>query len=208
MYCKNCGKEILESATFCPGCGCAVAENAPDNSKKKKKTPGCLISIVIIVALFLILAVIIGSGDSSDTPSDNPNTSQSTNQTQESKKTLIYEDDYIKASYIKVYSDPIVDASVEGVVYLQLLVENKSNQKLTVSLSNAAVNGMSTTIGSGMPMTILPSNSSQQPFIIFTKNTNVQKADDINKLQFSFYLMDENVNTVEETKVLTLNIKK
>lgn len=209
MYCKNCGKEISDQASVCPDCGCAVETNTPAKGKKsKKKKPGCLIAVVIVVALFLILAVIIGSGDGSDTPSGNPDVSQSTNQTQESKKTLIYEDDYIKASYVKVYSEPVIDASVEGVVYLQLLVENKSNQKLTVSLSNAAVNGMSTTIGSGVPMTILPGNSSQQPFIIFTKNTNVQSADDITKLQFSFFLMDENVTKIEETKVLTLNINK
>ncbi|MEE0982003.1 MAG: zinc ribbon domain-containing protein [Acutalibacteraceae bacterium] len=206
MFCKNCGKEILDQAVVCPGCGCAVAENTPTNDKKKKKKPGCLIAIVIIVALFLILAVIIGSGDSSDTPTNNSDVAQSSDQVQESNK-LIYEDDYIKASYIKVYSDPVVDASVEGVVYLQLLVENKSDETLTVALSKAAVNGMSTTIGGGVPMTILPGNSSQQPFIIFTKNTNVKNADDIEKLQFSFYLMNDKISKVKETKTISFDVK-
>ena len=173
---------------------------------KKKKRPGCLFAFIIISIVFLFLVLIIGSGDSSDTPTNNSDVAQSSDHSQESNK-LIYEDDYIKANFIKVYSDAVVDASVEGVVYLQLLVENKSEQALTVALSKAAVNGMSTTIGSGVPMTILPDNSSQQPFIIFTKNTNVKNADDIEKLQFSFYLMNDNASKVKETKTISFDVK-
>ena len=28
-YCQTCGKQLVDDAVFCPGCGCAVGNNAP-----------------------------------------------------------------------------------------------------------------------------------------------------------------------------------
>lgn len=220
MFCKNCGKSIPDDAVLCPYCGTSLVanplpqSNVPQDRKKKKKT-GCLISIISVIALITIILVIAisGSDDGTTTTGDGGTgttassgkieTTQSKNDTAE----LIFEDDYIKASFIKVYSNPIVDASVEGVAYMQLHIENKSNQTVTVTLSKAAINGMTTTFGSGVPMTLLPGNASEQPFILFTKNTGVNNADDIEKLQFSFYLLDDNYSTIEETKTIEVKVK-
>lgn len=220
MFCKNCGKSIPDDAVLCPYCGTTLAANpqpqpnVPQDRKKKKKT-GCLISIISVIALITIILVIAisGSDDGTTTTGDDGTgttassgkieTTQSKNDTAE----LIFEDDYIKASFIKVYSNPVVDASVEGVAYMQLHIENKSNQTVTVTLSKAAINGMTTTFGSGVPMTLLPGNASEQPFILFTKNTGVNNADDIEKLQFSFYLLDDNYSTIEETKTIEVKVK-
>lgn len=220
MFCKNCGKSIPDDAVLCPYCGTSLVANPPPQSnvsqdRKKKKKTGCLISIVSVIALITIILVIAisGSDDGTTTTGDDGTgttassgkieTTQSKNDTAE----LIFEDDYIKASFIKVYSNPVVDASVEGVAYMQLHIENKSNQTVTVTLSKAAINGMTTTFGSGVPMTLLPGNASEQPFILFTKNTGVNNADDIEKLQFSFYLLDDNYSTIEETKTIEVKVK-
>lgn len=236
MFCEKCGTENSDQSLFCTKCGSPLQSNNnsnnlnnpnyinypvhPNNSgypnavnstpppKKKSKVPGCLIAFIVVFAIVsVILVIIFGSIFSSDTPSDNTTAPSTSEQTQDTESTVIYEDNYIKASFVKVYSDPIVDASVEGVVYLQLLVENKSDKTITVALTNSAVNGMSTTFGSGLPMEILPGNSSQQPFIIYTNNTNVKTASDINKLQFSFYLFDDNYDQIEETEIITVNVK-
>lgn len=220
MFCKNCGKSIPDDAVLCPYCGTSLVANPPPQSnvpqdRKKKKKTGCLISIISVIALITIILVIAisGSDDGTTTTGDGGTgttassgkieTTQSKNDTAK----LIFEDDYIKASFIKVYSNPVVDASVEGVAYMQLHIENKSSQTVTVTLSKAAINGMTTTFGSGVPMTLLPGNASEQPFILFTKNTGVNNADDIEKLQFSFYLLDDNYSTIEETKTIEVKVK-
>ena len=30
MFCKNCGKEVTEDATFCPNCGTALDKEVPN----------------------------------------------------------------------------------------------------------------------------------------------------------------------------------
>lgn len=205
MFCNKCGKEIEDGAKSCPNCGENFVQTSQKTEKKKKKKVGCICGLVIIIAMIAMIAVIIGSDDGSTTATSDIETS--TSQTEKKDYPVIYEDNYVKVSYIKVFSDETVDQYVEGVAYLQLRVENKSKQTFTVSMTKAAINGMSTTIGSGLPMTILPGNSSEQPFILFTKNTGVSNADDIEKLQFSLYLFDENINSIEETKNISIKIK-
>lgn len=217
MFFQKCGKEIPNDANMCPYCGTTLAANPKPQpnvpqgkKKKKKKKTGCLVAIISVIVLVTVIFIIAISGSDNGTSPDSPTTNSSgkIESSQEANTAKpIYEDDYIKASFVKVYNDKAVDMSVEGVSYMQLLIENKSSQSLTIGFSNAAINGMSTTFGSGLPVTILPGNSSQQPFILFTKNTGVSSADDINKIQFSFCLMDENAHIVDETETITINVK-
>ncbi len=204
MICPKCKKVIPDDSKICSYC------NEPIKGKGKNKKVGCaIVAIVFVVILAIILIVAISSNDSTDTPNSNsssPSSSESAQQTSDTAK-VIYEDKYIKASFIKVYDDKAVSATVEGVSYMQLHIENKSSKTLTIGFSDAAINSKSTTIGSELPLTILPGNSSDQPFILFTKNTGVKSADDISKIQFKFYLMDENTNMVEKTKNITINVK-
>ena len=47
MYCSKCGKEIMDEAIICPGCGCAVKE-----SKKVEDTVnGGLMLLSILIPL-------------------------------------------------------------------------------------------------------------------------------------------------------------
>lgn len=171
-------------------------------SKKEKsnnsKIKRLLVAFIVIMVIILI-GVIASPSDSSDS-GDSGTTTQST--VSDSTK-IIYEDNVIKASYIKVYDDYAID----GAVYLQLLVENKSDKNLMITLSEAAVNNISTTIGSGVPMVIAPGNSSQQPFIVFTGNTNVSKAEDISNIEFKFYIFDnDSMTTIEETATIEISL--
>ena len=70
MFCKYCGKEMDDSATFCPECGKPVNENIEvsrknrKQSKKEKKHP-ILAVILIVLAIFLIVAAVSG-GEGND----------------------------------------------------------------------------------------------------------------------------------------------
>lgn len=204
MVCPKCQRVVPDGADTCPNCNASMKPE-----KKKKKRVGCSIAAVIVVALFAIILVIaIASGDSS---SDSPNTTDNTQagavQQNDDNAKLVYEDEYIKASFIKVYDDELVDLTTNGVSYMQLLVENKCDKSFTVGFTNAALNGMSTTFGSALPVTILPGNSSKQPFILFTTNTGINSAEEINKIQFQFYLLNENGHALDQTETITINVK-
>lgn len=60
MYCKNCGKEISETAKFCDGCGKPVEKNNAPKSTKRKK-PSTLLCVLIMIA-FMWICITIYNG--------------------------------------------------------------------------------------------------------------------------------------------------
>ncbi len=163
---------------------------------KNSKTKRLLIAFIAIMLIILIAVVAVPSD-----PSSSEETEITTQNSTVNSSRVIYEDSIIKASFIKVYDDSFID----GTVYLQLLVENKCDKNIMVTLSEAALNNMSTTIGSGTPMVIAPGNSSQQPFIIFTGNTSVAKAEDIENLEFKFLVFDnDSMTTLTESAAIKI----
>lgn len=74
MFCKNCGKEIKDGASFCTECGTRVNETVPTESNTtpnitvvtKKMTKGKMVLIAVFAVLIIIvIACAVGSGDSS-----------------------------------------------------------------------------------------------------------------------------------------------
>lgn len=67
MNCPKCNKEF--TGNFCPDCGFSAAAT-PDITKspKPRKKNGCLVSILVVVGIFVLLAI-IGSFASKDTSS-------------------------------------------------------------------------------------------------------------------------------------------
>lgn len=62
-YCQKCGKEIMDEAVICPGCGCMVENNKTNTtpsvsgaSDKKVQISTILGSVGIAVAWFFALA--------------------------------------------------------------------------------------------------------------------------------------------------------
>jgi len=72
MFCKNCGKEIKEGISFCPGCGTQVAAkrvetppvvpvvNVPNSNFENKK--GMNRVALVITCAVLVMALVIGAG--------------------------------------------------------------------------------------------------------------------------------------------------
>lgn len=74
MFCKNCGKELKDGATFCTECGTRVNETVPTEGNTmpnttvvtKKMTKGKMVLIAVFAVLIIIvIACAVGSGDSS-----------------------------------------------------------------------------------------------------------------------------------------------
>ena len=52
-FCSKCGKELLDEAVICPGCGCSVA--TPEATEAVvPKTEGAALAVVAFVFSFLI----------------------------------------------------------------------------------------------------------------------------------------------------------
>ncbi len=81
MYCRNCGSQLTDGTKFCNNCGAeqpsgtgagtpgtnpARQPGAASPQKQKKKPTNILITIVIIVAAFLLGKFVIGPALSSD----------------------------------------------------------------------------------------------------------------------------------------------
>lgn len=69
MFCKNCGKEILEESQFCEFCGFNQIQNGNYKGAKKKKNistiigMSCSILIILMALLIIIAALQLDSGE-------------------------------------------------------------------------------------------------------------------------------------------------
>lgn len=145
----------------------------------------------IVAVMFMILAIgLTGCGSNGTTVVDT-----------EKQEVEVYEDDYIKVSYIEIFEEK----SVQGACYLKFNVENKSDEKITVYPIDSYVNDSSVQMGSGVPMTIEPGKQSQNPFYIPYSNAGVENMDAIEKIELKLMLMNESSETIEETDVITVN---
>lgn len=109
-------------------------------------------------------------------------------------ETVLIDNDSVKVSFIEIFEE----ASIKDTCYLKLLVENKTSQKVTVYLKDAYVNDTSVQMLSGVPMDIEAGKKSQNPFIF----TGYEK-DDVESVEFKVWVVDESMNTIDETDTVT-----
>lgn len=185
-----------------------------NNQQPHKKKLGCLIAIIIVAVIAALVVVAfavgidslsdVGKAESSST-TNSAKADSSTSSKVKKKELHVYKDEVLNIDYIDVYEEP--DA-VEGVVYLQLRVQNLSKQTVTLSLDNVAINGITTQSGTALPITLEPGKTTKTPFIIFTKNTDISSVKDIKKLEFSMNAMNDDLDFVDKTKTFSVSISK
>lgn len=55
-FCQHCGKEILDEAVICPGCGCSVqATNSPQVAEVDESVSAGLVILAVLIPLFGII---------------------------------------------------------------------------------------------------------------------------------------------------------
>lgn len=62
-FCQKCGKQLLDEAVICPGCGCAVNNNPsvmPQGNTAQQETPGIATGALICSFLVPIVGLILG----------------------------------------------------------------------------------------------------------------------------------------------------
>lgn len=59
-FCSHCGKEIMDEAVICPGCGCAVQEQGVVNNGVKEEASKRSIVLGIVGIVGGILLAIVG----------------------------------------------------------------------------------------------------------------------------------------------------
>lgn len=52
-YCSKCGKQLLDEAVICTGCGCAVSNPNPPTSEAQD-------DLSIIIKIFMIIGCVVG----------------------------------------------------------------------------------------------------------------------------------------------------
>lgn len=160
---------------------------------KGKKRKGLVIFLVILVAFFIVM----GSGDSDSTPTNNDNTTESSTENH-----ITYEDSNMKVEYRKI--EKLYD--IEGCLYLTLKIDNTTNKLATVALKEVSINGNSMQTGTGMPIEINPGESSSQPFIIFQSGTDIDEAEDVENIKFKVVFYDENYNEYAVSERITVEL--
>lgn len=55
-FCQHCGKEILDEAVICPGCGCSVqATNSTQVAEVDESVSAGLVILAVLIPLFGII---------------------------------------------------------------------------------------------------------------------------------------------------------
>lgn len=52
-FCSHCGKEIMEKAVICPGCGCQIEESEADRAN-----PGLIVLSILIPIVGIIMSIV------------------------------------------------------------------------------------------------------------------------------------------------------
>lgn len=161
-----------------------------------------LVAVLLLVAM-LALSGCGGSSGSSENPNDvtSPNESGA----QDTKKEqLLYEDDNAKVTFLDLYEE----SYLPGNAYLRLKVENKSDKTVTVYIKDSYVNDMAQMMGTGVPIELAPGKISQQPFFFGYTNLGITSKDEIQKIEFKLWLVDDGFNTVVETDSLVVEFNQ
>lgn len=160
------------------------------------------------LAILLVLGLFVLSGCGSTDPlgdgstDDKPNEGGSQNETTEQ---VLVDNENVKVTFIEIFEVP----ELVGTCYLRLKVENKSDKTVRVSLKDSYVNDTAQMMGSGVPMILAPGKNSQAPFFFGYGNLGINSKDEIEKIEFKVWLMDDdNFDTVEETDSLVIDFNK
>ena len=154
---------------------------------------------IVAIALVMVMLTLVGCDGSSTTENPTETPSQGESQSGTNEQVLV-DNDIVKVTFIEIYEEP----SLPGNCFLRVKVENKSDKTVTVSLKDSYVNDTAQMIGSGVPMTLAPGKNSQTPFFFGYANLGISSKDEIEKIEFKVWLMDDNYDTVVETDTLVV----
>lgn len=143
------------------------------------------------IATFLLAAVFMFSlvGCSEETYSS----VETENSTESNVEQVIYEDDTLKAVYLGVSEN-------SGMQLLNVRLENKTDDEITVLPMDSSVNDTSVQFTSGVLATIQAGKMFNQSWIVGSNQ--------VKTLEFSMSVNDKDMSEIARTELITINVKE
>ena len=125
-------------------------------------------------------------------------------QTQSQRSIEIANDSYVSAEFEKIYETP----GVEGVFYVSLNVQNKTDKTIWVYLDKASVNKESVSmVSTGVPLYIAPGNSGRTGFIFPMAQLSIESASDVRNITFDLVAADEaTLDEIDRVKGISIDL--
>lgn len=171
-------------------------------TEKKKFTAaqiaGGVIGGLAVGAMLSMPMWFIGSGDEQGSAQDKQT------QTQSQGSIEIANDGYVSAEFEKIYEAP----GVEGVFYVSLNVQNKTDKTIWVYLDKASVNKESVSmVSTGVPLYIAPGNSGRTGFIFPMAQLSIESASDVRNITFDLVAADEaTLDEIDRVKGISIDL--
>ena len=176
------------------------------NEQSKKNSAGKIVGGIVgglIAGIFIIGIAVTVAG----MPTASVSTSSTASPSMAGAKSSV-----AKEASKNVYSDSTMDVSFDGLsnqagldgeMFIGLTVKNKSSKSFTATLTDVCIDDTMMPTGSGVPLTILPGKSGTGAF--FGKNST--KPENVKKVGFKVYLLDESASNLETTKQIEVKLK-
>lgn len=195
--CRHCGGNVASVLQKCPHCG-----------KSTNNYTALCIGLGAIALFVLMFAFTLSKNDKPQKHSTPPKPTktvavETSTPVPEKKELDLYSDSEVNIKYMKLFDQSDI---VKGTLYLQLRVTNNSTSNVIVRLEDVSVNKMTVTSGTAVPIKIEPGNMSVSPFILFTGNTGIVKADEVNNIRFKLEMLDENFKTLHTTTTVNVDL--
>ncbi len=217
MQCPNCKKEIGDELKFCPECGAPVDRsqpvfNQPQSVKTKKPiTKKWWFWVIIAVVVIGIIAAASGGSDETKEQGNTPVVENSLNENNDNENAevinepqteaepqtvVIYDANNIKISYVENTQNFISNS-------YRLLVENNSQNNITVSADNIVVNDFS--VDGWFYVDVVSGKKTNEDFDIYSTSLSDNGIESVEKLEFTFHIIDSDTyDTIDDSDVVTI----
>ena len=128
---------------------------------------------------------------------------QSTEESSEIHPQCIYEDDYVKVDFVKM----IEEESIQGMGYIAVDFENKSEKEITIYPKDSAVDDVMVQYMSGIPGTMTAGKKFHQNWFFSLENAGIESVDDVDSLSFSLWIVDADMNTLAESEEIQIQLQ-
>ena len=152
---------------------------------------------VSLVLAFAMLLLLPSCGSSSETGNQEKEETPETVTEQ-----VFYEDDILKATFVDVIEQEIAP----GNAYIRVVFENKSDHDISVFPSESSVNDMMVQYFSGTFATMKAGKKLNYAWFFPLENVSISSIEEIEKLEFSLEIDDENMHQIVKTDMITIEV--
>lgn len=194
VKCKSCGADIAKTARTCPKCGAQQHVAA---------LTFCYLVGIFAFVMCVFILIQAFNGTASGIKNDSDTSSGSTVEQKPTESTgdsgdLVFTGEHAKVSFLRAYKEEFID----GAFYMTFEIENTSNVKEWIYLSDVYVDDLACHSGSGLPVTVLPGKKAHGAFIIFYKGD----FDAVKKIEAKVVIADESLNELESSEQFEIEI--